>query len=467
MTSAGITEDAILSFLFRDAPTLARARAWLDPSKFRRDSRAAAAFLCRWFDEHGNTPSVDMVRLQLGEETVRRYALDNPLPTGADLVRLRAYLWEEFRAWVRRTCFAAAVQRAAEAIGTNDIDVHIREIAELDNLALDDDPGIDPLDDPRSLVERLREIRGAIPTGWDGVDRRIGGGIGRGEITIFSGLSGAGKSLMLQQLAVYWRQKGFVVAYVTLELSVELCGVRMAAMASNLPYMDITKDPMLAVPVPAPGRLFLRYMPGGTPTGRISSWVRSLRLVHGVTPDVVIVDYLDEVEPEGLPSNRNIPSWERDRWRARQLRDLAVREHVAMVTATQLNRHAVGQPELDIDHIGGGLGKVQVADNVIAIRADHEMRREGMIELHFLKTRSGSGVGSRIRLSWDRATLRVGGEIVGESDGSDGENDAKSGGGVDARSQRTMCGVRCAPNPDTGHSDAAGEEPQEDDGRYF
>jgi KaiC/GvpD/RAD55 family RecA-like ATPase len=59
------------------------------------------------------------------------------------------------------------------------------------------------------------------------LDRLLYGGFNRGELKIFAGGSGSGKSLFMQNMAVNWAMQGLNGVFLTLELSEGLCAMRM------------------------------------------------------------------------------------------------------------------------------------------------------------------------------------------------------------------------------------------------
>jgi len=89
------------------------------------------------------------------------------------------------------------------------------------------------------------------------------------------------------------------------------------------------------------------------------------------------------------------------------LRNLAVELNVLLVTASQLNRGAVEEIEFDHSHIAGGISKIQTADNVVGIFTSNAMRERGRYQIQFMKTRSSSGVGSKVDLKFNPETLRI------------------------------------------------------------
>ena len=89
------------------------------------------------------------------------------------------------------------------------------------------------------------------------------------------------------------------------------------------------------------------------------------------------------------------------------MRNLAVELNILLVTASQLNRGAVEEIEFDHSHIAGGISKIQTADNVIGIFTSNAMRERGRYQIQFMKTRSSSGVGSKVDLKFNPETLRI------------------------------------------------------------
>jgi hypothetical protein len=92
------------------------------------------------------------------------------------------------------------------------------------------------------------------------------------------------------------------------------------------------------------------------------------------------------------------------------------------ITASQLNRAAVDETEFDHSHISGGISKINTADNVFGIFTSRAMRERGKYQLQLLKTRSSSGVGSKVDLDFDVNSLRIVDAI--ESDDSNGNTSA-------------------------------------------
>jgi len=78
-----------------------------------------------------------------------------------------------------------------------------------------------------------------------------------------------------------------------------------------------------------------------------------------------------------------------------------------MVTASQLNRSAVDEPEFDHSHISGGISKINTADNVFGIFTSRAMRERGRYQIQCMKSRNSTGVGQKIDLEYNIETMRI------------------------------------------------------------
>ena len=154
------------------------------------------------------------------------------------------------------------------------------------------------------------------------------------------------------------------------------------------------------------GAFQVKYMPSGKTPNDIRSYIKEYEIKTGKKIDVLLIDYLDLLMPNGAKvSAENL--FIKDKYVSEELRNLAMELQTVFVTAAQLNRGAVEEIEFDHSHISGGLSKIQTADNVFGIFTSRAMRERGRYQIQLMKTRSSSGVGSKIDLGFDIDTLRI------------------------------------------------------------
>jgi len=257
----------------------------------------------------------------------------------------------------------------------------------------------------------IKDKNGQISTGWKAVDDKLFGGFNRGELNIWAGGSGAGKSLFLANLGVNYALAGLNVVYLTLELSEELVSMRVDAMVTGIPTREIFKnidDVEMKVKMigKKSGQFQVKYMPSGKTANDIRAYLKEYEIKMGRKVDVLLVDYMDLL----MPLSKRISAenlFVKDKYVSEELRNLAVEKNCVFVTAAQLNRGAVEEVEFDHSHISGGLSKIQTADNVFGIFTSRAMRERGRYQIQLMKTRSSSGVGMKIDLEFNIDTLRI------------------------------------------------------------
>ena len=271
--------------------------------------------------------------------------------------------------------------------------------------------GTDYYENPADRLTILRDRDGRTTTGWKSIDKKLYGGFNKGELNIFAGGSGAGKSLFLQNLALNWSIEKLNVVYVSLELSEGLSAMRLDSMSTAIPSKEIMKnieDVSIKVRMDAKrnGNLQVVQLPNGVNVNDIKAYLKEYQIQRKCKINCVIIDYLDLM----MPAGRKVPPsdlYVKDKLVSEELRNLAVEGDYLFVTASQLNRSAVEEIEFDHSHIGGGISKIQTADNVIGIFSSRTMRERGRVQIQFMKTRSSSGVGHKLDLEFDQETLRI------------------------------------------------------------
>ena len=147
-------------------------------------------------------------------------------------------------------------------------------------------------------------------------------------------------------------------------------------------------------------------MANGSTVNDIKAYLKEFQIQKGIKVDALFVDYLDLMMPVTVKVNPS-DQFIKDKFVSEELRNLATELHILFVTASQLNRGAVDEVEFDHSHIAGGISKINTADNLIGIFSSRAMRERGRVQIQFMKTRSSSGVGSKLDLGYDMNTLRI------------------------------------------------------------
>ena len=261
------------------------------------------------------------------------------------------------------------------------------------------------------MLTRYFDNGGQVSTGWPQLDKLLYGGFSRGELNIFAGGSGSGKSLVMMNIALNWVQQGLHGVYITLELSEELTGLRTVAMLANMSTKDIRKDKQTAaLKVKMVGKKAGTYqvkaLPAQSNINDIRAFLKEYQIQTGRRVDFMMVDYLDLLMPVSAKVSPN-DLFVKDKYVSEELRNLAKELGILMVTASQLNRSAVEEIEYDHSHISGGISKINTADNVFGIFTSRAMKERGRYQMQCMKSRSSTGVGQKIDLEYNLETMRI------------------------------------------------------------
>jgi replicative DNA helicase len=391
-----------LEIMLSDAETFVRCQGIFDHNLFDRKLQDAAEFINAYAKEYNVLPDYNMVNATCRADLVKPEELKDGHMD---------WFMDEFEQFTRHKALERAIINSADLLEKHDygaVEVMIKEAVQI---GLAKDMGTDYFADPRSRLMKIKDKNGQVSTGWPSLDRRLFGGMNRGELNIFAGGSGAGKSLFLANLGVNWALQGLNVVYLTLELSEELVSMRIDAMLTGIPTKEIFKDlddveMKVKIIGKKSGAMQIKYMPSGKTANDLRAYLKEFEIKTGRKVDVLLVDYLDLL----MPVSKKISPADlfiKDKYVSEELRNLAVEKNCVFVTAAQLNRGAVEEVEFDHSHISGGLSKIQTADNVFGIFTSRAMRERGRYQIQLMKTRSSSGVGMKVDLEFNLDSLKI------------------------------------------------------------
>jgi archaellum biogenesis ATPase FlaH len=395
-------QKLFLELILQDPQSYVRISNIYNPENFDRTIRSAATFIKEHSTEYKTLPSYDQIKAVTGVELK---VLSN-INEGH-----HEWFMTEFESFTRRQELERAILKAADLLEKGEYDPVEKLIKDAVQISLTKDMGTDYFADPKSRIDKYFNSGGQVSTGWSQLDRLLYGGFSRGELNIFAGGSGSGKSLVMMNIALNWLQSGLSGVYLTLELSEELTGLRTDAMLTNSSTKDIRRDvdaTTLKVKMVSKksGTYQIKALPAQSNINDIRSYLKEYQIQTGHKVDFMMIDYLDLLMPVSAKVSPN-DLFVKDKYVSEELRNLAKELGILMVTASQLNRSAVEEIEFDHSHISGGISKINTADNVFGIFTSRAMRERGKYQIQCMKSRSSTGVGQKIDLEYDIETMRI------------------------------------------------------------
>ena len=227
--------------------------------------------------------------------------------------------------------FAAISERMKEAV----------------NITFDNDLGIS-VKDLRKGLEELREAEDdtkTISLGWPSTDT-VFGRLRPGELFVFAGVPGIGKTIWLGSVAMNNFMNGKKVVVFTLETSPKRLLMRYYQSLFNRNKMHILNDEInieaVESLIPEDGDIIIKQYPANSAsTADMSAFINDLVMYKNFTPDLIVIDYIliaktdsNDISPEN--------TYKYYKKVAEEFRNLGVEWNVPVVSATQINREGMG-----------------------------------------------------------------------------------------------------------------------------
>ena len=400
-------QEVFLQFMLSDPDLWVRSNSILDVSYFHKNLQPLIKLFREYSEQFNGLPKAEQIKAITNRDL--HTILDI---TDAD----RDWFLDNIEKFCRQRSLEDWLYKGVEYVRDGKYGQLEAGLKESLLISLHKNLGTEYFDNAKERLERLKNNNGQIKTGWTDFDRKLYGGLNYGELHIFAGQSGSGKSLFLQNLTLNLALTGLNIVYISCELSEELVSMRIDCMLTGMGSQQLMKklddvDMIVRANKKKAGNVYIKEMAQGSTVNDIKAYLKEVEIQKGIRPDVLVVDYLDLLYPNDRrvdPSNLFI----KDKFIAEELRALAReglgRDHrLLCLTASQLNRSSVEEQEHNHAHIAGGKSKIDTADGVYSIHTSKSMRERGYYQLQLLKTRNSAGTGDKVSLGYNIDTMRI------------------------------------------------------------
>jgi replicative DNA helicase len=238
------------------------------------------------------------------------------------------------------------------------------------------------------------DYRNPIPTGIEGLDEIMDGGLARGELAIILAAFGVGKTTMVTKLANHAKLLGYNVMQMFFEDTVNVIKRKHMSCYTKIPLNELTARKS-EVKLEwerfeqTPGQLRLvKLKSDGTTVPKIKQIIRK-KIAQGFKPDLILIDYVDCISPSRHFTDTN----EAQGVIMRELEGMIEELDVALWVPTQGNREGLKAEVLEGNHMGGSIKKAQIGHFLLSISKNLEQRENGTANIAILKSRFGqSGI---------------------------------------------------------------------------
>ncbi len=250
------------------------------------------------------------------------------------------------------------------------------------------DDVMDVLDDVENVL--VDDFRNPIPTGIEGLDEVMDGGLSKTELGIILAPFGVGKTTMITKIANTAMNLGYNVLQIFFEDNPKVIQRKHLACWSGYELNELSahKEELKNIVEglkTKKGKLKLKkFSSDGTTIPVIRNYIRKL-IAQGFKPDIVLLDYIDCVEPSKKFTDANVGEGSV----MRQYESLLSEFEIAGWTAVQGNRSSIKADVVEADQIGGSIKKGQIGHFIVSIAKTLDQKEEGTATMAVLKSRFG------------------------------------------------------------------------------
>jgi replicative DNA helicase len=294
--------------------------------------------------------------------------------------------------------------------------------------------------------------RNTVATPWTNLNKKIGGGFGIEEMTVFAAVPNAGKSFLLCHSGATAAMQGHFVLHITLEMSEKLTLHRYYSALTGVPLSGLKAagDHIAYVNYrlnEVGGRFVIKQWPAETVrVSDIRDQLTQIQSQYGRMPDVLVVDYADLLLGRNGGSGRG----EEDnvvrhilKGIYTDLRAIGINYKLAVVTASQANKGSLSKEIIGIADLAESFQKAAIADIIVAICQTEDEFDTNTIRLYVAKNRNEQK-GAEIPLQVDFGAGKI---IEGGSIGGAGKGAAAALEYLNQIQGHTMAGSSVPPPP--------------------
>ena len=221
----------------------------------------------------------------------------------------------------------------------------------------------------------------------------------RKEIGMVFACSGVGKSIWLCKTAIKNIIKGNDVLLISCEMSEAVIVGRIMSMLTGLNGAIFKDKELFSDNIPEIekrwnsiagnsklGKLRIKEFSAGCHTiSDMRLCAKKLERTAELRPDVVVLDYIDEVKSRNVEADAYTSQYQT----TREFRAWMMEENMCGFTATQANRQGIKAETITSAEMGDSIGKVRVVDALWSLNQTEAERKKKMLRIFVEKHRNG------------------------------------------------------------------------------
>jgi replicative DNA helicase len=257
------------------------------------------------------------------------------------------------------------------------------------------------------LFEHLQSANEIFPFSTDIMTQQTDGGIMRKTICVIEAPTSTGKTLIQCSESAHWLRLGRNVLYISVEMSEESIKHRIYANIHDTEMSALrqwTRQTWQNATLPKLGRFKVRtWPPKSAHAGHFEQYLDDLKRKENFVPDIICVDYLGECLPK-RHLGKNSTSYDMFGEIISNLRAIAVKYNVALLTAAQTNREGY-EADPSLKNVGQSYQINSAADLIIGIQKEDTIPHR--LRFKVLKNRDRELLSQLVHVGVERAKMKL------------------------------------------------------------
>jgi len=369
------------------------------------------------FAEYRNTPTLtelvarvkDVSNSEIRAEIIKELQI----VAKTEQVTNTEFMLNQTLTWVKDALYLQALQIGSEGLMKRDDALKLKAQQIMDKrskVSIDSDLGIQ-FDDIDTMIEYYSARNIGIKTQHAEFNKRLGAGFLPGTLSVILAAAGIGKSLMMTDLISGMIKNNKNILLVSLEMKDTEIMKRVHANAMDLPINSLcdlakTEAELKIISESRPiirreeiltayqnmkmsgtcGKLCIKdYAAGSFSALMLEQLVETFKLEKGIEFDIIFIDYLGIMKSDLIAPSAGLYSYVKSI--GEEVRATAKKLNVALISASQLNRAAVGNTDSDNSTISDSLGTAMTSDLMLFLLQDDAMKEKKEIVCKITKNR--------------------------------------------------------------------------------
>ncbi len=406
----GFYEYVILLNSFMSLDYLSSIVEYADPVYFENPNvRIILKHVLKFFTDTGTVPTLTEVKTHLIEDEQRAFGVIVDQFKKMDSKFNREELLSNTERFLKERGLQKTILETASRFDSGEADAGtiLTEFEKIYNINLKENMGHWYFEEVDRHIKELTTLYNPMRTGWKFLDDKLEGGLYPKTLTCFLGQVNVGKSIFLGNIATNLVRDNRNTLLISLEMSEFMYAKRISSQITQIPhgqlktYTSELKTQLEEVGKSLDSKLVIKeYPPKSITVRQIDGYIS--KLIHkGFKPDVVVIDYINLIKP----STKNLNTYEGVKEVAEQLRAIAFKYGIPIITATQVNRSGWDVAP-GMENISESIGLAATCDVMCSIWQGEEEKELGVINLEMIKNRFGVNFGCcPFKIEYETLTL--------------------------------------------------------------